>query len=266
MGSTVGGVVRDRTAIPIHDVTISKPFAIGRTEITRAQYDVFMRESGHRMGTSFCWYWNQTKMQGENYDPHINWQNPGYAQQEDHPVVCVDWHDAKAYAAWLEKKTGKLYRLPTEAEWEYAARAGTDTSRPWGDEANEACRFANILDATAGKVIGGATGKVGARRELHNCDDGFAYTAPVGRFQPNRFGIYDMIGNASEWIEDCWNFSYAGAPADGSAWTSGDCTRRVIRGANWFSQPEFARSAVRSRGGMENRDQLLGFRIARALP
>jgi formylglycine-generating enzyme required for sulfatase activity len=267
MGSTEGGSSRYRNySIPTHEVAIAKPFAVGRTEITRGQYGMFMRESGHTMGKTFCWYWNERKMQSENYDSEVNWLNPGHVQQDDHPVVCVDWHDAKAYAAWLEKKTGKRYRLLTEAEWEYAARAGTATPRPWGDDASQACRFANVLDATAGKAVGGATGKVGSRRELHDCDDGFSYTAPVGRFQPNSFGLYDMIGNVSEWTEDCWNFSFKGAPVDGSAWLGGDCTLRAVRGGNWFSQPEYARSASRNRDGVDARDQLRGFRIARTLP
>jgi len=266
MGSSAGLSVRDRNEAPAHKVTISRPFGIGRTEITRGQFKAFMRESGYRMATSNCWYWNEQKMQSENYDFGIDWQNPGYAQQDDHPVVCVNWHDAKAYVAWLEKTTGKDYRLPSEAEWEYAARAGSETSRPWGEASNEACRFANLLDATAGKRISGATGRFGSRRELHDCDDGFAYTAPAGRFQPNAFGIFDMVGNVSEWIEDCWNDSYGGAPIDGGAWLGGDCGRRVERGASWFSQPDFARSARRGRAGVENRDQLRGFRIARALP
>jgi len=251
---------------PRHQVTIARPFAIGRTEVTRGQFGVFVRESGHSMTGNNCWYWNEKKMQGENYDFGIDWQNPGYAQQDDHPVVCVDWRDAKAYAAWLAKKTGNQYRLPSEAEWEYVARAGSETSRPWGEEPNDACGFANVLDFAAGQRVGGATGRVGSRRELHDCDDGHPYTAPVGRFKPNGFGIHDMIGNVSEWTEDCWHDSYEAAPADGSAWLGGDgCERRVVRGASWFSTPDFSRSARRFRVAIETRDHVRGFRIARTL-
>jgi len=262
MGSPAGESGRNKNEGPTRKVTISRPFSVGRTEVTRGQFMAFMREAGHTLIRSNCWYWNEQKMQAENYDFGLDWQNPGYRQRDDHPVVCVDWRDAKAYAAWLAKKTGKQYRLLTEAEWEYVVRAGGEASRPWGERASDACRFANLLDATAGQRVGGAKGRFGSRRELHDCDDGFAHTAPSGQFQPNAFGIFDMIGNASEWTEDCWNDSYVEAPVDGSAWLSGDCARRVERGASWFSQPDFARSARRNIAILENRDQLRGFRIA----
>ena len=266
MGSPGSESGRNRNEGPKHKVILAAPFAIGRTELTRGQFAAFVRESRYSMAGTNCWYWNEQKMQGENYQHDISWQNPGYAQQDDHPVVCVDWNNAKAYLAWLTKKSGKEYRLPTEAEWEYAARAGTETARPWGEGADGGCRFANLLDAAAGQRIGGAKGRVGARRELHDCDDGFAYTAPMGRLLPNGFGIHDMIGNVSEWTADCWNESYEGAPVEGSAWLSGDCARRVERGGNWFSQPDFTRSGRRGRVAAENRDQLRGFRVARSLP
>jgi formylglycine-generating enzyme required for sulfatase activity len=176
----------------------------------------------------------------------------------------VTWNDAKAYAEWLSRKAGHPYRLLSEAEWEYAARAGTIESRPWGDDPTQVCRNANVWDLVARKTIRPPDGR--RTSDSGECDDGYAYTAPVGRYAANRFGLYDMIGNAWEWVEDCWNTSYVGAPADGSAWTQGDCSARVIRGGGWEQDARVARSAARNRDVAADRNNNLGFRVARALP
>ncbi len=163
----------------------------------------------------------------------------------DRPAINVSWEDAQGYVAWLSETTGEEYRLLTEAQWEYVARAGTQTARYWGEDESAQCRHAN----------GGDT--------YISCLDGYENTAPVGSFDANAFGLYDVLGNIWEWTEDCWNDSYAGAPNDGSAWRSGDCSRRVLRGGSFTNSPAGLRSAQRSWGYPEDRIDSQGFRVAR---
>jgi formylglycine-generating enzyme required for sulfatase activity len=229
------------------------PFAAGRFEVTRGQYRAFVQASGRE--DKGCWVWN-----GKEWaeDAGKDWRDPGYAQDDGHPVACVSWDDAKAYTVWLSRRTGKTYRLLTEAEWEYAARAGTATRRYWGDDGNRSCAYANTLDRTAKRVVPGFSNFQSAE-----CDDGHAYTASVGRYQANAFGLHDMLGNVWEWTEDCWNENYAGAPADGRAWTAGDCGRRVLRGGSWYMLPRFVRAAYRAGSPTAFRNDGVGFRVAR---
>jgi formylglycine-generating enzyme required for sulfatase activity len=160
------------------------------------------------------------------------------------PVINVHWEDAKAYVAWLSTKTGKTYRLLTEAEYEYAARAGTQTTYPWGND----------------------IGKNNANcRSCGSEWDGKKQTVPVGSFPANGFGLHDMVGNVWAWTEDCYHNSYNGAPVDGSAWTSGDCVTRVDRGGSWYFTPQYLRSAIRNRNSPGNRSDGLGFRVGRTL-
>ena len=160
-------------------------------------------------------------------------------------MVCVSWKDAKAYVDWLSGKTGKGYRLLSEAEWEYVARGGTRTSRYWGAGEGGQCEYAN-----------GAA----------SCRDRSVYTAEVGSYRANGFGLHDVLGNVWEWVEDCWHEDYTGAPVDGSAWTSGgECGYRVLRGGSWVAKPRNLRSAIRIRNSTGNRVNFLGFRIARTL-
>jgi formylglycine-generating enzyme required for sulfatase activity len=190
--------------------------------------------------------------------PGRSWRDPDFDQEDSHPAVCVSWQDAKAYVAWLAMKTGKPYRLLSESEWEYAARAGTRTSRYWGDDPDLACEYANVHDADTQ-----------ARHrfpwEAHACRDGHVETAPVGKFKANAFGLHDMLGNAWEWVEDCQSVNYIGAPADGSARVTDDCPRRVYRGGGW-SGPASVRAATRNSNPAGYRSQLLGFRVARPAP
>ena len=159
---------------------------------------------------------------------------------------------------WLRQKTGKDYRLLTEAEWEYSARAGTTAARFWGEDGNMSCSFANGADTKAKMIVYGAS-----NWPVANCDDGYAYTAPVGSYKPNAFGLYDMLGNVWEWTQDCLNENYVGAPKDGSAWTKGECSRRVLRGGSWDYYPMHLRSAMRARNAAANRGNFNGFRVAR---
>lgn len=210
---------------PTHMVTIGRPFALARTEVTRGQFAAFVKATGHATGDK-CTIFQAGKWVAT---PGANWQNPGFPQDDSHPVVCVNWDDAQAYVKWLQRRTGKQYRLPSEAEWEYAARAGTTTRWYWGTDELRSCDFANIADNTARSQISGITWEA-------KCSDGHAYTAPGGQFRPNGFGLYDTAGNVWEWVEDCYTAGYEGAPINGSAWVAVQCEKRVLRGGSWFKR------------------------------
>ena len=265
MGSPAAEAGRGGDEGPQRQVVIAYPFALGRSEVTVAEFRRFANETGYKTEAE-----RDTRAQGcsgfiyvdpaagnPDSQPVTSWRNPGLAQADSHPALCVSWNDARAYAQWLSKKTGKRYRLPTEAEWEYAARAGSSAARYWGDEPGQACRYANVADQS--RFESWSFG------QKHECNDGHYFTAPVGSYIQNRFGLYDMLGNVWEWTEDCWNASYAGAPADGSAWLSGDYSQRVCRGGSWSTVPRFARSASRNKNSADHRDNLTGFRLARTL-
>jgi formylglycine-generating enzyme required for sulfatase activity len=255
MGSPAREEGRTTDEGPQHKVSIPRPLAIGRTEVTRAQFARFVADTGHKSDGG-CYAWGATKQEfAKRAD--ANWNNPGFAQGDDHPVVCVSWDDTKLYTQWLAKKTGKNYRLLSEAEWEYAARAGTETARYWGETFDpEGCKYANVADSSAKKALG-------KNWSYANCDDGQAYTAPVRSYEANKFGLYDMIGNAWEWTEDCWHDSYSGAPDNGEAWSKSDCGRRVLRGGSWYCDPDGARAANRGWYDPGYRNFNVGFRLAR---
>ena len=219
MGDLQGGGVGVEK--PVHTVTIGQPFAVGKYEVTFSEWDACVSAGG-------C----------NGYRP----DDKGWGRG-NRPVIYVSWKDAQQYVAWLSRKTGKRYRLPSEAEWEYAARAGTTTKYFWGN---------------------------GVGRNNANCDGcGSEWdareTALVGSFGANAFGLHDMHGNVWEWVKDCWNNSYAGAPSDGSVWTSGECSRRIRRGGSGGSEPRNVGSADRSRDATGRRDNSSGFRIVRTL-
>ena len=223
---TMGGPTADEQ--PQHTVTFVRPFAVSKDEVTFADWDACVQAGG-------C----------NGYKPN----DLGWTPRGKHPVINVNWNDAQAYVAWLSRVTGEPYRLPTEAEYEYAARAGSTTAYPWGDDI---------------KLNGKA---------MANCDGcGSMWdnikTAPVGSFAPNKFGLYDMVGNVFEWTEDCVHKNYANAPTDGSAWlepNGGNCSIRVLRGGCWINSPIYLRSASRDGGSTGSRDGDIGFRIVRTL-
>ena len=252
MGSPDTEAGRYGSESPLHRVAVAA-FQLGRHEVSRAQFAAFVAATGYDAG-DHCSTSEGGKMARR---AERNWRNPGYVQTDQDPVVCVSWDDAQAYVKWLSQRSAQSYRLPSEAEWEYAARAGTRSARPWGEDSEGACRFANVMDLT------GKSRLPGVSWPAHGCDDGYAYAAPVASFQANGFGLFDMIGNVWEWTEDCWNANYTGAPADGSAWTGGDCKKRVNRGGGWYGEPRDARSAYRDTLPAPARDANLGFRVAR---
>lgn len=253
---TTGSNDADSDEVPRHSVAIPSAFGMGKHEVTKAQYARFVRESGHS-ASGGCYVWS-----GSRYEQDVtrDWRDPGFPQTDDHPVVCVNWHDAEAYTEWLTKKTGKHYRLPSGIEWEYAARAGTRTPRPWSDDAGDACKYANVADASAKRDVPGT-----ANWTFHECDDNSAYTAPVGSYRPNAFGLYDMLGNAWEWTEDCRNDEYARAATDGRTRPSGACDQRVLRGGSWVDSPAFVGYDFQFMIGPEDRDFYIGFRVVRTI-
>ncbi len=251
MGSPEEERGRDDDEGPQHRVTILKPFAVGKYEVTLGQYAEFIRETKHKAG---------------NCDVPIgkSWNDPGFEQSNDHPVVCVSWDDASTYAYWLSMKTGHEYRLLTEAEWEYAARAGTTT----------AYHFGRML--------------LGNQANYDNNEG----TVAVGSFPANAFGLHDMHGNVWEWVEDCWHDDYTDAPTNGSAWLSkcrkgneDDCKAysensdwfrqckewfvgkelRVLRSGSWHEESEVLRSALRDGNNAASRYNNNRFRVARTL-
>ena len=253
MGSPESEADRYDAEGPVHRVTFERPFAVGVHEVTRGEFARFVSEKGRAMGNA-CWTYEGGEWK-ERSGRH--WKSPGFSQTDGHPVGCVSWDDAKAYVGWLSGETGEEYRLLSEAEWEYVARAGTETARYWGESERGQCRYANGADRTAKRHNSGWT--------TVDCDDGHYRTAPVGSYEANGFGLHDVLGNVWEWTEDCWNGSYWGAPRDGSAWTSGDCYRRVLRGGSWNYVPWFLRSADRVRGTTGIRFDDYSFRVARTL-
>ncbi|MCC6533390.1 MAG: formylglycine-generating enzyme family protein [Burkholderiales bacterium] len=261
MGAAPGEEAREGLAAsfagrsePLREVRV-KPFAAGKFEVTRGEYRRFVEATG-RAGRG-CFVWARAQFE---LDPNRSWLDPGYAQDDSHPATCVSWEDARAYAHWLGLQTGRPYRLLTEAEWEYAARAGTLTSRHWGDDPNAICNHVNGADASTLANLAEATDW-----HLARCNDRYPYTAPAGSFAPNGFGLHDMLGNAGEWTEDCWNGDYHGAPVDGRAWTGGDCALRVVRGGGWNEGPLGLRAAYRVGSPTTIRLYSRGFRIARDL-
>lgn len=240
MGSPASEKGRRDAEGPAHSAKIERRFAVGVYEVTRSEFGHFVSATGHRTREP-CWSRDDRKSTG------IDWKNPGFHQTDRDPVVCVDWSDARAYADWLSQKTGKTYRLLDEWKWEYAARAGTTTARYWGKSVSQQCRHAN-----------GAGLEASSRRERNTvCRDGYEYTAPVGSFRANRWGLHDMLGNVWEWTSDCWTDNYNVL--------NGDCSMHVLRGGAWDNPPSDLRSARRTPGPVDFRAVFVGFRVARAL-
>lgn len=261
------GIPTNLLDFPQHNVSV-RTFAIAKYDVTKGEFAKFVQETGYN--PSGCKIYEYQSgifhITGWVDSSRASWHYPGFDQTDQHPVVCVSWDDAQHYVSWLNGKlmsqSSKLkaaqyhYRLPSEAEWEYAARAGTRTLRYWGDNAADQCDFANGRDLTLKERYPDWLG-------VATCKDGFAATSPVGSFPPNKWGLYDMLGNVDQWAEDCWNFDHSGAPSDGQARISGDCTQRVIRGAAWATSPEFLISATRISYPSSSRDSAVGFRLAR---
>ncbi|CAK0769939.1 formylglycine-generating enzyme [Azospirillaceae bacterium] len=236
---SVAARYRDR-AMPQHVVEFPTAFAVGRTEVTRGEFARFTEATGYI--ANGCWLMVEESW---TYFADRNWKYPGFEQTDKYPVVCVSWEDARAFTAWLSKNTGETYRLLSEAEWEYIARAGSTTIRWWGNDIGvQRANCAGCLDRSFTASL---------------------ITAPVGSFPANLFGVYDILGNVSEWVEDCWHENYIGAPNNGDPWVLGRCEFRSLRGGSWLSPPTDLRSAHRDRETPGLRSSVLGFRIARTI-
>src|SRR5262249_1680143 len=228
MGSPAREADRYDDEGPQRPVTIERPFAVGKFEVRFDEWMQCVLDEEWGMVTDERW------------------------GRGPRPVVNVSWNDAKRYVAWLAKKTGKSYRLLTEAEWEYAARANANTPHYWDKQSDNPCLHANVLNPSVKK-------KYAFAGDSFSCEDGYDETAPVGAFRPNAFGLYDMLGNVWEGVEDCWHDSYKDAPADGSAWVTKDCDSREVRGGGWSTYLQLVRSAARLRLTPEYRNYNLGF-------
>jgi len=238
--------------MPRHQVGLDG-FWMGQHEVTRGQFKRFVDETNHHsdvekegayiINKSTQWKWEKRK--------GFDWKKPGYDQDDYHPVVCVSWKDAKAFIQWLNKKSSHTFALPTEAQFEYAARAGTQTMRFWGKDDTLACEYANVAD------------KGNNWSSSFSCDDGYFFTAPVGNYRPNPFGLYDMMGNAWEWCEDVYvDNAYLNHAKRNPLVTSGG-SDRVYRGGSWNFDPRFLRAANRDRFWPEFTFSDLGFRLIR---
>jgi formylglycine-generating enzyme required for sulfatase activity len=236
---------------PPHKVTLTKGFYVGVHHVTVGQFRKFVEAANSKTEAEAgdgAYVWDGKAW---SKDANANWKTPGFAQADDHPVVCVSWNDAQAFIKWLSKKEGKSYRLPTEAELEYCCRAGTTTAYPWGDNPDDGKGWANCPDLTAKKKFPTLT--------TFNWRDGFVYTSPVGSFKPNAFGLYDMIGNAWQWCGD----RLGKYPTDPQADPTGDAngTARVLRGGSWSGNPRYCRSGYRTSNGPAERFNDFGFRV-----
>jgi formylglycine-generating enzyme required for sulfatase activity/cytochrome c2 len=246
---------------PRHPVSIPKAFAMARTLLTRGAYAAFVKETGHKGPKQGCGA-HDAKLDSWNDNVNVTWDKPGFDQTDEHPVVCVNFLDATAYAEWLSKKTGKHYRIPNEAEWEYAARGGTATARYWGNSPEFICEKANIMTRATFEKLGAPD----SWNDKLLCSGDHSFTTPVARYDPNPWGLYDMIGNVWEWVIDCAHNTYEGAPADGSAWTEPNCHKRSLRGGAFHSGFYFTRVAAREVGLDDTHAGVgLGFRLARDL-
>lgn len=263
MGSPENEPDRKSNEGPRFTVRIQRGFALARSEVTVGQFRAFVNATGYtpssvQNGSSTIYDERSGSMTARS---GVTWQSDhnGRSAAAEMPVIHVSWVDAKAYADWLSQQTGKSYRLPSEAEFEYVLRAGTQTRYPWGE-------------GNPTRLVGNLTGdgdRSDTRRNWVNAfpdyTDGYWGPAPIRSYEANRFGIHDVNGNVSEWVEDCWHDNFQRAPTDGSAWVNPGCNRRVIRGGSWASSPDQARSAFRLTASPTTTNARLGFRIARDL-
>jgi formylglycine-generating enzyme required for sulfatase activity len=248
-------------AAPQRGVTFSRAFWLGRSAVTRGQFAAFVNDAGYPSPPAAFtfepdalgnWIWRER--------PERSWRSPGFDQTDRHPVTCISRADAIAYIDWLNCRTRGGYRLPSEAEWEYAARAGSMSVRYWGDTLTDTHRYANIGDQTLRRRLG----KSAANLWVTDGDDGYPFTAPAGSFQPNAFGLFDMLGNVWEWCADAWHETYDGAPDDGSPWTTAqEQAGGIVRGGSWLNDPRVVRAAYRHEEHPARRGSDIGFRLAR---
>ncbi|MBS0569719.1 MAG: SUMF1/EgtB/PvdO family nonheme iron enzyme [Proteobacteria bacterium] len=264
MGAAPGEKDARANEEPQRLVKIDTGFALGRDDVSVGEFRVFIDDSGYitdaeKVGASSIYDENTGRM----IDRHgITWRDDylGEAAADGLPVIHVSWNDATAYVQWLSTRTGKHYRLPSEAEFEYALRAGAATRYPWGDG-----NPTRVADNFTGDGDRSPRLKRSWAKAFRRYDDGYWGPAPIGKFPPNAFGLIDMDGNVSTWVADCWHENYLRAPADSSAWMNPGCAEHVIRGGSWGSAPDQVRSAYRLSAPSNTRSARVGIRVARDL-
>jgi formylglycine-generating enzyme len=234
-------------------VTISSAFYMGILEVSKAQFAQFIAASRYKTqaeenGKSVGWDGRALREIAG-----ISWRKTGFSQGDDHPVVNVSWYDALEFCKWLGKKTGRTTRLPTEAEWEYACRAGTKTAYPWGDAPDDGKGLANAADQAARKALG-------PDWQVFTWDDGYQFTSPGGRFKANAFGVHDMIGNVWEWCSDWYDEKYYATASKTDPQGPSSGTARVLRGGSWDSMKQ-CRSAYRHKWKPDGSECKVGFRV-----
>lgn len=260
-GSFLMGTLEGRTdEKPQHIVTVSS-FEIGKYEVTVGQFKKFIEATGYLTDAETnagihkgCFGDGGGVDFGQKEG--LAWRNPGYTQSDNHPVVCISLNDAHAYIHWLNKETGSNYSLPSEAQWEYAARSGSTTDYHFGNSKSELCLYANVYDE-----VGKDVNSYGWRNAP--CNDGEAKSSRVGQYKASPFGVYDMHGNVWEWVDDCWKSGYHDAPSNGTVYRSDECEHRVTRGGSWYNIPLGVRSANRYWYLPTYRSFNLGFRLFR---
>ena len=237
-----------------HRVTLRKAFHMGMYHVTKGQFAAFVAAGGYKTdaekdgwasswdGKDFC------RVDG------ASWKDPGFRQTADHPVVCISHNDAVAFCEWLSKKASKTVTLPTEAQWEYACRAGTTTAYQWGNDPDDGKGWCNAADQTAQKALH-------PNWAYFNWDDGYTFTSPAGKFKANAFGLYDMHGNAFQWCRDWYDPAYYAASPRTDPQGPATGTTRVLRGAGWYGRPVNCRSASRDNGEPDSRTNRVGFRV-----
>ena len=259
MGSTEAEYGHTANENPQHAVTISENLAVGKYEVTVRQFVEFLNAASRDGRFNERWVMTAPESKTALIIRTTDSSGPRFSAKpghEDDPITLVSWIGAVEYSKWLSSRTGATYQLPSEAEWEYAARSGSTTNFHFGDDGLKLCDYGNVADLTGQKKNNWS--------QAVNCDDGYADVASVGSFQPNSFGLHDIIGNVSEWVEDCGHKNYVGAPTNGAAWISqSNCNSRMVRGGSFFNLPSAHRSAMRFENPAYTRYTTLGFRIAR---
>lgn len=257
---------RNPDELPERRVDVLAPFAVGRYEVTRGEYQAFVRATGRAIGGDCLT--DRVRRGTWAVDAGTNFLDPGFPQSDEHPVACVSWDEAQAYVDWLNTRTSGGYRLLTEAEWEYVARAGvvSNTTYPWGSDPGLGCAFANGFDRTAMTTYAEMDTSGYKVFDPLPCADDWLNTAPVGSLTANGFGVHDMIGNVSEWVGDCYAAARGDSPAAAPpAATDESCARRLAKGGSWGTLAHNLRTAERLPYPATHRDDSIGFRVAKTL-
>jgi formylglycine-generating enzyme len=267
LGANATDPFRNSDEMPERSFAIREPFAVSKYEITRDQYEAFVRATKRAVHGDCL---TDREHRG-NWVIHANttFRDPGFVQTGVHPVACVSWDEAQAYVAWLNTQADGGYRLLTEVEWEYVARGGAsqNLTYPWSDEQAEGCPFANGFDQTAMETYTGMDTSGYKVFDPLSCADGWLNTAPVGSLAPSKFGIYDMIGNVAEWVEDCYSSSHDGLSAAGvpPPTSASQCSHRIVKGGSWGTLAHNLRTAERVQYPATHRDDSVGIRVAKTL-